>query len=120
MFFLIFTLLIPCKGAIVTPSVTIAKPTLTAKSNLSSSLAFEGRYFPKAISFEKIRADNSFPFVFSNSRRGSAISMSCILATLSAKSNAIFGSTIAEESTNVDFAAAAFSKISNVFFEISL
>jgi hypothetical protein len=35
--------------------------------------------------------------------------MSCILATLSAKSNAIFGSTIAEESTNVDFAAAAFS-----------
>ena len=113
-------MLIPCNGAIVTPSVTIANPTLTARSSLSSSVEVDGRYFPDAISFDRIKVDISFPLVFNNSRNGSAISISCILATRSAKSKAIFGSTMADESTNVAFATAAFSKISNVFFEISL
>jgi len=48
---------------------------------------------------------------------GSAISISCILETRSAKSNAIFGSIMPEESTKLDFASAAFSKIENVSVE---
>ncbi len=80
----------------------------------------EARCFPTAISFDKINAESSFPLVFNNSLSDSAISISCILATLSAKSKAIFGSTIADESTNVDFADAAFSNISKVFFDMSL
>ena len=101
----------PCSGAIVTPSVTIAKPTRTARSNLSSSVESSGRYFPKAISFDSMRAESSLPFVFRRSLSGAAILMSCIFATLSARSKAIFGSIIPEESTSVDFASAAFSKM---------
>ena len=56
-----------------------------------------------------IRAAFSFPVLSNNSRRGVAISISCILATRSAKSNAIFGSIIPEESKSVDFASAAVS-----------
>ncbi len=111
LFFLIFTSLIPCNGAIVTPSVTTASPTLTARSSLSSSEASGGRYFPNAMSFEIIRADNSLPLVFSKFRRGSEISISCIFATLSAKSNAIFGSIMPDASTREDFALAAFSNM---------
>ena len=111
MFFFILTSLIPCNGAIVTPSVTIASPTLTAKSNFCSKVASVSEYFPSAISFDIINADSSFPLIFNNSRKGSAISISCILATRSAKSNAILGSIIPEESTRLDFAKAACSKI---------
>ena len=110
----------PCRGAIVTPSVTMASPTLTARSSFSSSEASSREYFPRAISFERIKAESSFPLIFNNSRRGSEISISCILATRSAKSNAIFGSIIPEESTNVDFASAAFSKIVYVSVERSV
>ena len=69
------------------------------------------------MSFEKFSADSSFPCVFRSCRRGSAISMSCIFATRSAKSKAIFGSIIPEESTRVDLASAALTKISYVSLE---
>ena len=114
LFFFIFTSLIPCRGAIVTPSVTIARPTRTARSNFSSNEASGSEYLPIAISFERISADSSFPLILSSSLNGSAISISCILETLSAKSKAIFGSIIPEESTKLAFAAAAFSKIEYV------
>ena len=103
----------------MTPSVTIANPTLTAKSNFSSKVASGSEYSPKAISFERINAEISFPLIFNNSRKGPAISISCILETLSAKSNAILGSIIPEESTKLDLASAAFSKIVKVSFERS-
>ena len=61
--------------------------------------------------FDKISAEISFPWILSSFLNGSAMSMSCILATRSAKSNAIFGSIIPEESTSDDFASAAFSKM---------
>ena len=112
LFFFIFTSLIPCNGAIVTPSVTIANPTRTARSSFSSKVLHqEENIFLSAISFERISAESSFPFVFRRSLSGSAISISCIFATRSAKSNAIFGSIIPEESTSVDFALLHFSKI---------
>ena len=117
LFFLILTSLIPCKGAMVTPSVTMANPTRTARSSLSSKVASEREYLPRAISFDKISADSSFPFIFNSSLRGSAISISCILETRSAKSNAILGSIMPEESTKVDFATAAFSNIETVSLE---
>ena len=104
----------------MTPSVTIASPTLTARSNFSSSEASSREYFPKAISLDRIKAESSFPLIFNNSRKGSAMSISCILATLSAKSNAIFGSIIPDESTKLDFALAAFSKMVYVSFERSV
>ena len=111
LFFLIFTAEIPCNGAIVTPSVTIARPTLTARSSLSSNVASGEEYLPSAISFEKINAESSLPLVFRSSLRGSEISISCIFATRSAKSNAIFGSMIPDESTRDDLASAACSKM---------
>ena len=114
LFFFIFTSLIPCRGAIVTPSVTIASPTRTARSSFSSKVESGSEYFPCAISLERINADSSFPLVFRSSLRGSAISISCIFATRSARSNAIFGSIMPEESTRLDFANAAFSKIEYV------
>ena len=117
LFFFIFTSLIPCKGAIVTPSVTIANPTRTARSSFSSNEALGREYLPRAISFDRISAEISFPLIFSSSLRGSAISISCILETRSAKSNAILGSIIPEESTKLDFASAAFSKMVNVSVE---
>ena len=101
----------------VTPSVTMANPTRTARSSLSSKEASEREYLPRAISFDRINAESSFPFIFSSSLRGSAISISCILETRSAKSNAILGSIIPEESTKLDFASADFSKIENVSVE---
>ncbi len=117
MFFFIFTSLIPCRGAIVTPSVIIANPTRTARSNFSSIVASGKEYFPKAISLAKISAESSFPLIFKISLNGSAISISCIFATRSAKSKAILGSIMPEESTKVDFAAAACSKIEYVSVE---
>ena len=111
LFFLILTSLIPCSGAIVTPSVTMAKPTLTARSSLSSSAASGAECFPRAISFESMSAESSLPLVFNSVRRGSAISISCIFATLSARSKTIFGSIMPEESTRADLAAAAASYI---------
>ena len=69
------------------------------------------------MSFAKINAESSFPLIFKISLNGSAISISCIFATRSAKSNAILGSIMPEESTKVDFAAAACSNIEYVSVE---
>src|SRR2546427_604867 len=44
-FFFILISLIPCRGAIVTPSVTIANPTLTARSSLSWRVVSEPKYY---------------------------------------------------------------------------
>ncbi len=111
LFLLIFISLIPCNGAMVTPSVMIARPTRTARSSLSSREVSGRQYFPAAISFANISAESSLPLVFRISLRGSAISISCILATLSARSKAILSSIVPEMSASDDFAKAVCSNI---------
>ena len=109
LFFFMDTSEMPCSGAIVTPSVTMARPTLTAMSRRSTSFASGGRYLPRAISSERRSAVTSLPCDARRSRRSAAMSISCILATRSAMSYAMRGSTLDEASTSVDFAAAAAS-----------
>ena len=82
--FFIVTSDIPCSGAIVTPSVTTAKDTRTALS--SRVFRSPEPYSPTAISSAIFNAAFSFVVAASRARSLSAISISCILATLSARS----------------------------------
>ena len=86
MFSLILTPLMPCRGAMVTPSVTMARPTLTAASSLSSSSVSGGMCLPSAICVAMISAASSFEWSSSMARMGPATSMSCMRATRSARS----------------------------------
>jgi hypothetical protein len=93
---LIVTSDMPCSGATVTPSVTTARETLTALS--SRVFRSPEPYSPAAISSAIFSAAFSLVVCDKRARSLSAMSILCILATLSAKSYAILGSMISAAS----------------------